>query len=110
MRFEGKHLVVVGGSSGIGLETARMALAEGASVTIAGRSEDRLRQAVESLGASPADDPAGRRLRPVVADISAARTKRRFTSIVSDPRPQAPCVVIWRKTSVGAMPGMVNQL
>ena len=29
MRLEGKHLVVVGGSSGIGLETARLALAEG---------------------------------------------------------------------------------
>jgi NAD(P)-dependent dehydrogenase (short-subunit alcohol dehydrogenase family) len=31
MRLEGKDLVVVGGSSGIGLETARLALAEGAS-------------------------------------------------------------------------------
>ena len=70
MRLEGKHLVVVGGSSGIGLETARLALAEGASVTIAGRSEDRLRRAVESLGNSPVVGPAGGRLRPVVADVT----------------------------------------
>src|SRR5258708_4864219 len=53
MRLEGKHLVVVGGSSGIGLETARLALAAGASVTIAGRSENRLRRATENLHASP---------------------------------------------------------
>ena len=52
MRLEGKHLVVVGGSSGIGLETARLALAAGASVTIAGRSENRLRRATENLHAS----------------------------------------------------------
>jgi NAD(P)-dependent dehydrogenase (short-subunit alcohol dehydrogenase family) len=70
MRLEGKHLVVVGGSSGIGLETARLALAEGASVTIAGRSEDRLRRAVESLGNSREVGPAGVRVRPVVADVT----------------------------------------
>jgi NAD(P)-dependent dehydrogenase (short-subunit alcohol dehydrogenase family) len=35
--LEGERVVVVGGSSGIGLETARLALAAGASVTIAGR-------------------------------------------------------------------------
>jgi NAD(P)-dependent dehydrogenase (short-subunit alcohol dehydrogenase family) len=70
MRFEGKHLVVVGGSSGIGQETARLALAEGASVTIAGRSEGRLRRAAEDLGASTAGSSAGGRLRPVIADIT----------------------------------------
>lgn len=30
-----KHIVILGGSSGIGLEVARQSLAEGASVTIA---------------------------------------------------------------------------
>jgi NAD(P)-dependent dehydrogenase (short-subunit alcohol dehydrogenase family) len=70
MRFEGKHLVVVGGSSGIGLETARMALAEGASVTIAGRSEDRLRRATESLVSSRKGGQADLIVRPVVADVT----------------------------------------
>ena len=37
-----KRVVIIGGSSGIGLATAHEALAEGAFVTIAGRSEDRL--------------------------------------------------------------------
>jgi NAD(P)-dependent dehydrogenase (short-subunit alcohol dehydrogenase family) len=75
MRLDGKRVIVVGGSSGIGLETARLAMAEGASVTIAGRSGDRLRRAAESLGSSsggvnvtghtPPD-----RLRSVVADVA----------------------------------------
>ena len=44
MRFDNQHLVIVGGSSGIGLETARIALGLGATVTIAGRSDERLLQ------------------------------------------------------------------
>ena len=70
MRLDNKRVVIIGGSSGIGLETARLALAEGASVTIAGRSEDRLRRAVESLGNSREVGPAGGRVRPVVADVT----------------------------------------
>src|SRR5580693_1189248 len=62
MRLEGKRLVVIGGSSGIGLETARLALAEGALVTIAGRSEDRLLKAATDLGSD--------RVQSVVADLA----------------------------------------
>lgn len=40
--LDGKHLVVIGGSSGIGLATARRALAFGAHVTVVGRSRDKL--------------------------------------------------------------------
>jgi NAD(P)-dependent dehydrogenase (short-subunit alcohol dehydrogenase family) len=63
MRLEGERVVIIGGSSGIGLETARLALAQGGVVTIAGRSEDRLRRAAESLS-------GGKRLRSVVADVT----------------------------------------
>ena len=49
MKLDGKQLLIIGGSSGIGLETARLALAEGAFVTIAGRSEERLRKAAQNL-------------------------------------------------------------
>ncbi|HEX4591973.1 MAG TPA: SDR family oxidoreductase, partial [Gemmataceae bacterium] len=70
MRLEGKYLVVIGGSSGIGLETARLALAEGASVTIAGRSEDRLRRAAEHLLSTHDTRTAPDRLRSVVADVT----------------------------------------
>jgi NAD(P)-dependent dehydrogenase (short-subunit alcohol dehydrogenase family) len=70
MRLEGKRVVIIGGSSGIGLETARLALAEGASVTIAGRSEDRLRRAVENLSSTYDNGIAPDRLRSVVADVT----------------------------------------
>jgi NAD(P)-dependent dehydrogenase (short-subunit alcohol dehydrogenase family) len=66
MRLDGQRVVIIGGSSGIGLETARLALAEGASLTIAGRSEDRLQRAAESLVATGNSD----RLRTVVADVA----------------------------------------
>jgi NAD(P)-dependent dehydrogenase (short-subunit alcohol dehydrogenase family) len=45
----GRHALVVGGSSGIGLATARLLARDGARVTIAGRTEAKLRSAVESL-------------------------------------------------------------
>jgi len=45
MRFQGKKIVVIGGSSGIGLATAKMAAAEGAEVVIASRSEEKLQKA-----------------------------------------------------------------
>ncbi len=48
--LSGKRVVVLGGSSGIGLATARMALAEGAEVAITGRDAARLAKACESLG------------------------------------------------------------
>ena len=47
----GQIVVVIGGSSGIGLETARRARAEGASVVLAGRNPDRLERAAAELGA-----------------------------------------------------------
>jgi NAD(P)-dependent dehydrogenase (short-subunit alcohol dehydrogenase family) len=48
--LHGRQVLVVGGSSGIGLATAKMAVEAGAHVTIAGRSEARLELAVQSLG------------------------------------------------------------
>lgn len=44
-----KKVLVVGGSSGIGLGTAKMAAEAGAKVTIAGRSQDRLDAALKTL-------------------------------------------------------------
>jgi NAD(P)-dependent dehydrogenase (short-subunit alcohol dehydrogenase family) len=45
-----QHTVIVGGSSGIGLATARHLLACGARVTITGRNEIRLAEARRALG------------------------------------------------------------
>ena len=46
----GQTAVVVGGSSGIGLASARALLAQGADVTIVGRSKERLTKAADTLG------------------------------------------------------------
>ena len=46
----GQQVLIVGGSSGIGLATAKLAVAGGAHVTIAGRSEAKLELAVQQLG------------------------------------------------------------
>lgn len=48
--FAGQKVVVVGGSSGIGLATAEMAKAEGADVVIASRNAERLKATAERLG------------------------------------------------------------
>ena len=47
----GQTVVVIGGSAGIGLETARRAHAEGASVILAGRNPERLKRAALELDA-----------------------------------------------------------
>jgi len=47
----GQTLVVIGGSSGIGLETARLARAHGAEVVLTARDPKRLRDAAEQVGA-----------------------------------------------------------
>jgi NADP-dependent 3-hydroxy acid dehydrogenase YdfG len=47
----GRLVVVLGGSAGIGLATARAARAEGAGVVITGRDSDRLQAAAREIGA-----------------------------------------------------------
>ena len=48
----GQTVVVIGGSAGIGFETARRARTEGAKVILTGRNPERLRQAASELGAA----------------------------------------------------------
>jgi len=47
----GQTVVVIGGSAGIGLETARLARAEGADVILTARDAERLERAGRELGA-----------------------------------------------------------
>jgi len=61
--LEGQTVVVIGGSAGIGFETAKHARVEGAEVILAARNAERLRRAAEALGAADASafdasDPA----------------------------------------------------
>lgn len=62
----GQTVVLIGGSAGIGLETARRARAEGADVVLTGRNPERLEQAAREVGARrtaafDATDPAALR-------------------------------------------------
>ncbi|ULX50704.1 sugar dehydrogenase [Cupriavidus taiwanensis] len=50
-QFKGKKLLVVGGTSGMGLETARMVLAEGGSVVIVGNRPEKTEAARSELAA-----------------------------------------------------------
>jgi NAD(P)-dependent dehydrogenase (short-subunit alcohol dehydrogenase family) len=61
----GQTVVVIGGSAGMGLETARRARSAGAGVILTGRNPDRLERAAAELGALSsaafdATDPAAR--------------------------------------------------
>ena len=49
--LRGQTVVVIGGSAGIGLETARRARAEGADVILTARNPERLQRAASELGA-----------------------------------------------------------
>lgn len=60
MKLQGAHVVVIGGSTGIGLAAAKLARHEGADLTIAGRSADKLAAAQRELG----------EVRTIAADIS----------------------------------------
>lgn len=51
-KLAGQTVVVVGGSMGIGLETARLARADGANVILTARNMDRLQRVGQELGAS----------------------------------------------------------
>jgi len=59
MLLAGQKVVVVGGSSGIGLATAELAKSEGADVVIASRNAERLKMAATKLG-----------VRAILADVT----------------------------------------
>lgn len=52
MSLKNKKVVIVGGSSGIGLATAMLAKADGAEVIIASRSADKVKAAADKIGAT----------------------------------------------------------
>jgi 3-dehydrosphinganine reductase len=80
-RLADAHVLVTGGSSGIGLETARAALARGARVSIVARDATRLTRALDELersvgdrtrvAAEPADVTEPQRLEVAVALLTA---------------------------------------
>ncbi len=61
--FQGQNIVIIGGSSGIGLATARQAKNAGANLFLVSRNPERLREAAETIGGAT----------QIVADIAAAQ-------------------------------------
>ena len=66
MSLDGQTVVVIGGSAGIGLETARLARHEGAEVVLTGRNPERLERTAQEVDARSttafdATDPAALR-------------------------------------------------
>jgi 3-oxoacyl-[acyl-carrier protein] reductase len=78
--------VVTGGSSGIGLATARLLLDEGARVAIVGRDESRLTRAVAELteGDDEAGASAGDRLAVIALDVTAPDAAPRLLGAVEE--------------------------
>lgn len=78
LRLEDKHMVVVGGSSGIGLAIAQLAAAEGALVTLVARDASRLSSAKEQVERYARGDAS--RVAAISADVTdpeeAARAMR----------------------------------
>lgn len=56
--LSGQHVVVLGGTSGIGLAAAQQAVRRGATVTVTSRSQERVAQAVQALGAAARGEAA----------------------------------------------------
>lgn len=73
LRLRDRTVVVTGASSGVGLATARMLLAEGANVVACARDLDRLRAAYDGTGSrTTAHDETGSRLRTTACDVTDA--------------------------------------
>ena len=75
--LEGRSCVVTGASRGIGLATARMLCAEGASVVLAARGAEALEAAAGECRAAAAP---GARVEPVALDVTAADAGERLVA------------------------------
>src|SRR5690349_9768846 len=80
--LEGMTALVTGGGSGIGLGCAQRFAADGAHVTIAGRTEARLAEAVTEIEAGAA---AGVSVRYVVCDVTVEADVERAVAAALEP-------------------------
>jgi len=110
-RLLGQTVVVIGGSAGIGLETARLASGEGAGVILTGRDPERLAQAASDVSARSsaafdADDAAavkrffGELPAPIDHVLVAAYTRRSYGPMLELPSEEVGAGVGRRVTQV----------
>jgi len=79
-RYQGKKVVIIGGTSGIGLATAKMLLAGGARVLVTGRSQAGLDSAQKELGSGALVVSSDARSLTDI-DALAARAKAEFGTL-----------------------------
>ncbi|MBG0829773.1 SDR family oxidoreductase [Planomonospora sp. ID67723] len=90
----GTAALITGGGSGIGRACARRLAADGAVVTICGRTESRLKEAAEAIGA-----------RYVVADVTAEEQIAAAVRFAAEPAPLRAVVhSAGGSTSIGPLP------
>jgi NAD(P)-dependent dehydrogenase (short-subunit alcohol dehydrogenase family) len=75
--FQGKKLLVIGGTSGIGLETARMVLNQGGKVVIVGKRRDKAESAQQQLSLSG-------EVTALTADLSRAEDLTQFLKTLDE--------------------------
>jgi NAD(P)-dependent dehydrogenase (short-subunit alcohol dehydrogenase family) len=96
--LNGQHAFITGGGSGIGLACARAFLADGARVSIMGRSPDRLAKAAASLG-----DPGA--VATYVADVGREADVRSAVAAAHD---QAPLTIAVANAGTGAIAALAD--
>jgi len=77
-RFEGKNIIVTGGTSGIGKAAAARLVAEGAHVLVTGTNEERLATVRDELGVIAVHNDAGS---PDAAKALAALAREHFGTV-----------------------------
>jgi len=82
--LDGRAVLITGGTSGMGLATARLLLNRGAEVIVTGRDEARLARAVEQLSAEHPSAGPGARLTAVQADVADLAAMDRTMALVHD--------------------------
>jgi NAD(P)-dependent dehydrogenase (short-subunit alcohol dehydrogenase family) len=91
-KLDGKVALVTGGTSGIGLATAKLFVAEGAHVYVTGRRQERVDEAVKEIGKEITGVQGDVANMPISTD-SSSRSSRRRESSISCSRMRA-----WRNT------------
>ncbi len=78
MSFDNKVAIITGGGSGIGLETARALVAQGAKVVLNGRNAEKLEKAAHDI------DPDGNATAIVAGDIGEVATSENLVALAKE--------------------------
>jgi hypothetical protein len=96
MRFSNKVAILTGAGSGIGKETARRLVEEGAKVAINGRNKAKLEAAAKEI------DPNGKNIAILAGDIALPTTSRALVNLPHTA--QTAGIVVTRPTTVSVAP------